>query len=281
MSDTDFVIQSASKIEEILRNDFGGKGDGLFSVAKSLDYLLPDCLIGKIAYIAKVRNPFAHGKQQSINPRDREGFERACITVEQDLQKLLSLINKAPNIPANISTARIVCYCDVIKLKHVMTGNLLHSHWVNYTHPGTSGQQQITAFGGLNNDDYWVIKSKTDTPREHLQGTPIRNGDIIRLEHIRTDKNLHSHFAVSPISGQQEVTCFGESGIGNTDDDWRIEVQGGEIWTFNHRIRLIHVATNGALHSHAWATHPEYTCNQQEVTCITNRDDNDFWMAYL
>ena len=43
------------------------------------------------------------------------------------------------------------------------------------------------------------------------------------------------------------------------------------IWQlrFGNRLRLIHINTNKALHSHKGFTHPKYTSGQQEVTCFS------------
>ncbi len=168
-------------------------------------------------------------------------------------------------------------YGDIVKIRHVLTNTHLHSHAVNYTHTGTSGQQQVTAFSGSDDNDYWIIKRKHGNNRGDGY---IRHGDIIRLEHLNTRRNLHSHQGrPSPLSNQQEVTCFGTNGNGDDNDNWRVEVEGGGEWTvLINRVRLIHVNTNTALHSHeGWAS-PDLTTGQQEVTCYGGRDDNDWWM---
>jgi MIR domain-containing protein len=41
--------------------------------------------------------------------------------------------------------------------------------------------------------------------------TVLKNGDTIRLQHQTTKKYLHSHLHVSPLSGNQEVSCYGPS----------------------------------------------------------------------
>jgi len=43
---------------------------------------------------------------------------------------------------------------------------------------------------------------------------PVRCGTKIRLEHIQTGRNLHSHLFSSPLSGHQEISAFGEEGKG-------------------------------------------------------------------
>jgi dolichyl-phosphate-mannose--protein O-mannosyl transferase len=44
-------------------------------------------------------------------------------------------------------------------------------------------------------------------------------------------------------------------------------------------VRLIHVLSGFALHSHRGVEHLEYTSCQQEVTCFAQRDENDLWTA--
>jgi len=174
-----------------------------------------------------------------------------------------------------------VKYRDIIKLIHFKTSVALHSHGINYHHEGSSKQQQVTGFGGADDNDYWIVKGPHGKDEFYNKGKPIKNGDVIRLEHLVTRRNLHSHKILSPVTKQQEVTAFSpqNNGTGNLDDNWRVEVENGEAWTAGNRIRLIHVNTNAALHSHHYGN--EYTSNQQEVTGFTNRNEDDFWLAEL
>jgi endonuclease/exonuclease/phosphatase family metal-dependent hydrolase len=172
-------------------------------------------------------------------------------------------------------------YGDVIKLRHGATGHILHSHGASYGHPGSSRQQQITAFAAADDNDYWLVKGPHGTPDDHRRGQPVRHGEVIRLEHVATRRNLHSHAGFpSPRTGQQEVTGFGANGQGDGNDDWRIEVEDAGAWEAGERVRLIHVNTNHALHSHAGLSHPQWTLGQQEVTGFPQRDDNDWWRLF-
>lgn len=45
--------------------------------------------------------------------------------------------------------------------------------------------------------------------------TPIKCGQTIRLQHLSTGRNLHSHTFVSPLSRNLEVSAFGERGEGD------------------------------------------------------------------
>jgi hypothetical protein len=168
-----------------------------------------------------------------------------------------------------------------IKAVHWVTGHTLHSHAINYSHSGSSKQQQVTCFGALDDNDWWRIKGPHGSPDGYKAGQAVQHGDIIRLEHVLTKRNLHSHGGFpSPVTRQQEVTCFGSNGIGDGNDNWRVEVEGEGTWAFGKRLRLVHVSTNHALHSHAWQTHPTYTVGQQEVTGYSLRDDNDRWYLF-
>lgn len=51
-----------------------------------------------------------------------------------------------------------------------------------------------------------VRPSPDDTSAK--QGDTIANGAIIRLQHMRTRKWLHSHLHASPLSGNLEVSTF-------------------------------------------------------------------------
>lgn len=162
-------------------------------------------------------------------------------------------------------------------LRHAATRHRLHSHPFYYGHPGSSGQQQVTAFAGADGNDYWKVMTGHGAP---MRRGVVKDGDVIRLMHVATGRNLHSHGGFpSPVTGQQEVTCFGSSGVGDGNDDWRVEVEGGGQWLSGSRVRLVHVATAAALHSHYGFSHPAWTRGQQEVTGFSARDDNDWWLV--
>ena len=55
----------------------------------------------------------------------------------------------------------------------------------------------------------------------------MKCGDTIRLEHMQTNRNLHSHELSqnfkSSLSQQMEVSGFGDDGEGDPGDNWVIE----------------------------------------------------------
>ncbi|WP_251032448.1 MIR domain-containing protein [Mesobacillus foraminis] len=124
-----------------------------------------------------------------------------------------------------------VRYSQTIKISHLMTGLTLHSHAHDYGHSRSSGQQQVTCFRRADDDDLWKVKGPHGTQANHRSNEPVQHGDDIRLEHVLTQRNLHSHSGhPSPVTGQQEVTCFGSGGQGDSNDNWRVEVEGGGQW---------------------------------------------------
>jgi hypothetical protein len=117
------------------------------------------------------------------------------------------------NPPAANAAVR---YGQTIKVSHLMTGLTLHSHALNYGHEGSSGQQQVTCFRGADDNDLWRIKGPDGTDANYKINEVVQHGDVIRLEHVLTKRNLHSHSGhPSPVTGQQEVTCFGSEGQGD------------------------------------------------------------------
>lgn len=116
----------------------------------------------------------------------------------------------------------------------------LHSHDVKYG--SGSGQQSVTATE-LKDDvnSHWAIRGKTGAYCN--RGEPVACGSIIRLHHIATNKNLHSHHFSSPLSGQQEISCYGDDkGEGDSGDNWEV-VCSGDSWRKDARVRFKHVDT--------------------------------------
>ncbi|KAB7495865.1 Stromal cell-derived factor 2-like protein 1 [Armadillidium nasatum] len=72
---------------------------------------------------------------------------------------------------------------------------------------------------------------------------PVACGQKIRLEHLPTKKNLHSHLFSSPLSDEQEISAFGEDGEGDTGDYWSV-ICDGEYWDRQDSIMLRHVDTD-------------------------------------
>lgn len=168
---------------------------------------------------------------------------------------------------------------SIIKLKHKTQGCRLHSHGVKY---GTgSGQQSVTCFPGEGDENsYWVVKGPY-IPASLIdmcpQGTVLKTGTTIRLEHATTGSRLHSHLHSSPLSRQQEVSCYEGQ---DTGDNWIVELIDSKSSELKKgdAFRLKHVDTGKYLHSHNMQFgHP--IPGQSEVTCVGSSNSNTIFFA--
>ena len=202
---------------------------------------------------------------------------------------------------------------SAVTLRHVNTqGGNLHSH--AHVYPGGSGrtsfslylpwleaqetntEQQVTLYphSDFNND--WRIIAAKDSghPETEWADEPLQyvtSGTKVRLRHIVTDKNLHSHDFRPPVSDvdfQNEVSAYGMSGfVGDANDDWFIEIEHGDksdkesssrLRTLRTVFRLRHALTGCHLFSHKVKL-PDWGFEQQEVTCNKNAmKANSLWM---
>uniref|UniRef100_A0ACD5ZY75 Uncharacterized protein n=1 Tax=Avena sativa TaxID=4498 RepID=A0ACD5ZY75_AVESA len=169
-----------------------------------------------------------------------------------------------------------ISYGSAIKLMHERTKFRLHSHDVPYG--SGSGQQLVTSFPNVDDaNSYWIVRPQPDTSAK--QGHPITHGTIVRLQHMKTRKWLHSHLHASPITGNLEVSCFGGEGESDTGDHWMLEIEGsGKTWRQNQRIRLRHIDTGGYLHSHD-RKYTRIAGGQQEVCGVGDKRPDNVWLA--
>jgi len=73
----------------------------------------------------------------------------------------------------------------------------------------------------VDSNSLWILKEgEGEEPKSVNE--PLRCGDIIRLEHVNTAKNMHLNNINAHISGWKEVSGFGDNGNGNIDDNWRV-----------------------------------------------------------
>lgn len=115
-------------------------------------------------------------------------------------------------------------------------------------------------------------------------GENFKCNDIVRFTHLLTGKNLHSHLFRSPLSGQQEVSAFGENGIGDNSDDWKIVCGGGKDLAIDVPFHLMHVATGKYLTSNADARFNNQNCpncpilGQLEVVAVKSVRQAGLWV---
>lgn len=172
------------------------------------------------------------------------------------------------------SKAQFVTCGSVVKLQHGATGFFLHSHEIPYG--SGSGQQSVTAFPGFQDaNSYWRVWSKTCDA-----GKQIADGDVISLEHAATKRMLHSHLHQSPLSSQQEVSCYEGR---DTGDFWKLKTTGGaKVWKKGAPVQLEHTDTGLYLSSNARHRYGDPIRGQQEVACSREKGGkNAEWSAQL
>jgi len=119
----------------------------------------------------------------------------------------------------------------------------------------------------------------------------ITSGTRVKLRHVSTEKNLHSHDFRPPVSEvdfQNEVSAYGLPGFaGDMNDDWVVEIEKGSkrdqesghrLRTLGTQFRLRHQLTGCYLFSHKVKL-PTWAYEQQEVTCNKNAAKvNSLWV---
>jgi Dolichyl-phosphate-mannose--protein O-mannosyl transferase len=170
-----------------------------------------------------------------------------------------------------------------IRLRHCDTNMLLKSLPKNYVHTTSSFQQIVGADAVENTDATWLVKGPDGTDAAYKKGDPVKHGDTIRLEHVTTHKNLHSHSKSSPLTNQQEVSAFSPTndGVGDGNDNWTVDMSGPGEWLLTTPVRLDFRGTGYVLHSHKGYADPRFTAGLQEVTAHPKGDSNDLWAAEL
>lgn len=196
----------------------------------------------------------------------------------------------------NSSWPAHLAYGAEISIKNNRIGGAyLHSHWHLYPEGIGARQQQVTTYSHKDSNNKWIIKRAFDDETKQTRDDGdiyVRDGDMIRLEHVNTRRNLHSHFELAPITKRHyQVTCYGQDGLGDANDIWilkkekRVKIieigdkenEDDRVYTVKTRFMLIHYITNCALHSHSRQL-PKWAYDQLEVTCNPKlHDKNNFW----
>lgn len=161
---------------------------------------------------------------------------------------------------------------SVLKLENVHYQTRLHSHDIKYG--SGSGQQSVTGTTDReDNNSHWVVKGKREKACQ--RGDPIPCGSTVRLEHLATHKNLHSHHFVSPLSSNQEISAFGDGGDGDTGDNWSV-VCSSDFWERGASVRFKHVDTDMWLCS-SGQTYGRPIGGQMEVCGLNYPDSSCHW----
>ncbi|KAJ1867545.1 Protein O-mannosyltransferase 2 [Coemansia sp. RSA 989] len=182
-----------------------------------------------------------------------------------------------------------IAYGSIVTIKSAMPGvGLLHSH--PDTYPDGSKQQQITGYTHKDENNRWVVEKVHGQKRSNSSETLefVHNGDVVRLVHSNTQRNLHSH-PVAAIQSKRDFEVSGY-GIGSTypdgNDHWRVEVfeelsrknPQNRLRTLTTRFRLRHIRQNCLLRATGKSL-PSWAWNQAEIVCDrrSSPDDKSLW----
>ncbi|GAA5648307.1 MULTISPECIES: hypothetical protein [Vibrio] len=83
MSDIEKVVMRTRKLETLLRTRYHAEGKGLHQLITSCEERLPHDVVGKLRYIATIRNKAAH--EHDYHLEDPRGFLAACDDCEKEL----------------------------------------------------------------------------------------------------------------------------------------------------------------------------------------------------
>lgn len=167
---------------------------------------------------------------------------------------------------------------SVVKIANVESSDRLHSHDVKYG--SGSGQQTVTGVSHADDvNSYWVVRGGFGDD-SCQRGAPVKCGSLLRLQHLQTRKFLHSHRFKSPLSGNQEVSCFGGDDRTDSGDNWVLDCasSNSEHWRRDDSIRLKHADTSAYLH----ITGHKYgrpIAGQKEVSGISTKSKGNLWRA--
>uniref|UniRef100_A0A7R9W406 MIR domain-containing protein n=1 Tax=Pseudictyota dubia TaxID=2749911 RepID=A0A7R9W406_9STRA len=150
---------------------------------------------------------------------------------------------------------------SAVKLTHYETGDKYFLHSANQNMGSGSGQQVVTLIPNKGKQgSLWLIREGDDQP-DCSPGEPIECGQRIRLTHLHTQKNLHTHLIRSPLSRQQEVSGYGEGGEGDSGDDWIVVCgSGAKYLKRGTKFRLQHVDTKRYLSATEQVKFTEQNC---------------------
>ncbi|CAO1632874.1 unnamed protein product [Parajaminaea phylloscopi] len=174
-------------------------------------------------------------------------------------------------------------------------GGLLHSHVQTY--PVGSQQQQVTCYHYKDiNNEFMVTPTWEDEPLPvdlADEANPLRmlkNGDEVRLVHVATGRNLHSHKVAAPVTKENyEISAYGNGTLGDSNDYWVVEVvddmhtgrakPGQQVRSLTSRMRFRH-RNLGCYIRAANAVLPQWGFKQIEVSCDKEnnpKDEHTYW----
>ena len=201
---------------------------------------------------------------------------------------LLSLITcenmSEEDIKATIES-KTITYGSSLRIQNTITKYYLSSFGMNWS--SGSGLQIVTAVQSDKDINSLFTIKEGETYPVKINGDPVLCGEVIRLEHIATGKNLHSHDFKSFVTNSQEACAFGEDGNGDVNDNFRItcyKQENNETITGKTEFFLQHVPTEKWLYiNYKTSMFNDNNCRgcpirgQREVSLTSKKDKQCLW----
>lgn len=191
---------------------------------------------------------------------------------------------------------------SAIKLTHVESSAASRKNEVFFLNSetkalgGGSGQQLVSVVGNdpSSTNFLWLVRGPNDPSTKNgacQDGTayPVKCDDVIRLTHVNTQRNLHSHEVKSPLSRQQEVSGYGAGdGEGDNNDDWMVVCDGAveKWWRRESKVYLYHVGSKKYLGGSSTVSYNHQNCgsscpimNHLEIFARASRDKYGEWFV--
>lgn len=163
-------------------------------------------------------------------------------------------------------------------------GGLLHSHVQTY--PEGSSQQQITCYHHKDANNDWLFFSNRNEPDPDVEQDIrfVGDMDVVRLLHVQTGRNLHSHAVPAPVTkADYEVSCYGNLTVGDTKDHWQVEIVDDAASRDHSRLRTLTAAfrlrhTDLGCYLRAGNVNlPQWGFKQIETTCVKDNNPKDVY----
>ena len=132
--------------------------------------------------------------------------------------------------------SREVRYGQSIRLKSRLEDVYLHSHAHNYPQQHLDGKissqmQQVTGYPSEDPNNLWKILPDDLNNKNYLD-VPVKNGDKVRLLHVKTNQYLMTHDVASPLTRtNMEITvCKEDNKDLMAQAIWKIDItSGGDV----------------------------------------------------
>ncbi|KIV95560.1 hypothetical protein, variant [Exophiala mesophila] len=183
-----------------------------------------------------------------------------------------------------------ILYGDNIVLRHKDTKTYLHSHPDKYPLRYDDGRissqgQQVTGYPFNDTNNEWQILPNTPLPDETVFGTPVKNGDVVKLRHVVTNTMLLTHDVASPgfPTNQEFTTVSIDDAAARRHNDTLFEIkleQGKKAAPFKSKsgqFKLIHFPSKVAMWTHT-SPLPEWAFKQAEINGNKNsQQSSNIW----